>query len=491
MSSKILSVSILEDNIDILRLVLGVTNVYTVVGGPERDVDQKTLEQAAQWADEIRINADFPSAEYQWSIFPKVNNRILKQLVNRQGVQTLESRQGARVAFQDQGETIVDAVTRRKVSYLAVNEVDVAELEQKIFAKHRKKIRRVTSLPVALCAAVVQSEHPNRDFMVAWVGEMSTIFVISSPQGDVKIARNIPMGLNHNDLAEDDLQVLESFSLEFDRDIMTTLLLYNDTFEEPNCEKFYLLGNVKLSNIFEQYPLQSAGEHEVFSLDNLPVRDPKNNAVRAYRLLGNLFAGRGYNLVDSVIIWRQRFDRGYKYATMLLVGCIAATGAWMLLTTPPGSAEKKYIYAGYLRELEEINSKLYQLQSKEIELKRFSGWKDFYKNTYTNQPAWSKMFSSLAKDIPGEFVIKNLEISPGKKTGVHGWSCFLSGHIKATQWNHGLALLREFGTKVHQSDYFDIVDVKYTPLEDDKKAGPQETSFDFVIKMKLTSQENK
>jgi len=163
----------------------------------------------------------------------------------------------------------------------------------------------------------------------------------------------------------------------------------------------------------------------------------------------------------------------------------------MLLTTPPGSAEKKYTYAGNLRELEEINSSLYQLESKKIELQRFSGWKDFYKNTYTNQPAWSKMFSSLAKDIPGEFVINSLEIFPGKTTGIHGWSCILSGHIKATQWNRGLALLREFGTKVHQSHYYDIVDVQYTPLEDDKNAGSQETSFDFVIKMKLTPQENK
>ena len=163
----------------------------------------------------------------------------------------------------------------------------------------------------------------------------------------------------------------------------------------------------------------------------------------------------------------------------------------MLLTTPFGSSEKGEIYTANVRELEEINSRLYQLESKEIELKRFSGWKDFYKNTYTNQPAWSKMFSSLAKDIPEEFVINSFELFPGKKTGIHGWSCILSGQINATQWNHGLALLREFGSNVHQSHYFDIVDVQYTPLEDDKKSGPQETSFDFVIKMKLSSQENK
>ena len=491
MAYKILSVSIIEDSIDILRLELGVTNIYGAVDKPQRNVDQKTLEQAALWANEIRINADFPAAEYQWDIFPKVNNRILKQLVTRHAVQALETRQGTRVAFQEQGTTVVDALVKRKVSYLAVNEEDVVNLEQGLFAKHRQKIHRVNSLPVSLCAAVIQSERPTKDFMVVWVGEMSTIFVIGSPTGDVKIARNIPVGLDRDELADDELEVLESFSQEFDRDIMTTLLLYNDTFEDAACEKFYLIGNAKLKSVFELYPSPSIGGHEVFSLDNLPVRGLDDNNTRSYHLLGNLFSFHQYNLVDPVIIWRQRFDRGYKYATMILVGCIVATGAWMLVTTPPGNAEKSDLYAVKTKELEEINNRLYQLESKEIELKRFSGWKDFYKNTYTNQPAWSQMFSSLAKDIPEEFVINSLEINPGKNTGIHGWSCILSGHIKATHWNDGLDLLREFGTKVHQSPYFDIVDVQYTPLEDNKNAGIQETSFDFVVKMKLTSQENK
>jgi Tfp pilus assembly protein PilN len=163
----------------------------------------------------------------------------------------------------------------------------------------------------------------------------------------------------------------------------------------------------------------------------------------------------------------------------------------MLLTAPFGSSEKGEIYAANVRELDEINSRLYQLESKEIELKRFNGWKDFYKNTYTNQPAWSKMFSSLAKTIPEGFVLNSFELFPGKKTGIHGWSCALSGQINATQWNNGLALLREFGTKIHQSQYFEIVDVQYTPLEEDNTTGSEKISFEFVIKMKLSPQENK
>jgi hypothetical protein len=238
-------------------------------------------------------------------------------------------------------------------------------------------------------------------------------------------------------------------------------------------------------------PLQSVGGHDVFSLDNLPVRNLKSNSSRAYHLLGNLFPGRGYNLVDPVIIWGQRFDRGYKYATILLICCIMATGAWMVYTTPQGMATNEALYAGKLSELKETNSRLYQLETREIELKRFNGWKNFYKNTYTNQPAWSKMFSSLAAAIPEEFVISSLIINPGEDAGIRGWHCILKGQIKATEWNKGLALLREFGTKFHQLPYFDVVDVQYTPLEDARDTSLEETSFDVVINMKLTPLENK
>ncbi len=488
MAFKILSVSILEENIDILRFEQGMTNTFSAIGESQRYVDQKTLDKAAKWADQIHINSVLPSAEYTWSNFPKVNNRILKQLVNRHAIQYLETRQGVRVAFQDQGNTIVDALVKRRVSSLAAHEEEIVKLEKGIFAKYRHKIHRVTSLPVALCNAVVFSEQPKTDFMVVWVGERSTIFAISSPQGDIKVARNIPVAIDLKYVEDGDL---EDMARELDRDIMTTLLLYSDTFEDPVVTNFYLLGNPKLSRMFETASLESVGHHGTLSLDNLPVRGLKSTDTRAYHLLSNLFPGRGYNLVDPAITWGQRFDRGYRYASMLLLGCLITTATWLLLTAPPGKASVDAVYTQKKLELEEVNNKLYQLQSKEIELKRFSGWESFYKNTYTNQPAWSKMFSSLAADVPKEFVFKSVEINPGKKTGVHGWTMVLTGQIKTNEWNGGLALLRDFGTKFHQSPYVDIIDVQYTPLEEARSADLQETSFDVVISMKLIPLENK
>ncbi len=490
MANKILSVSISEDKIDILRLEQGVTSTYTAQKPAEYDIDQQTLAEAAGWADQIFINAEFPSAQYQWDVFPKVSNKILKQLIVRKANQALESSKAARVAFKDQGTVTVDGISKRKVSYLAINEDNVVDFEKNIFAGYKKKIRGITSLPVALCGAVVQSERPENDFMVTWVGEMSTIFVISSPQGDVKIARNIPVGLDVDDISKDADEVLESFGREFDRDIMTTLLLYNDTFEDPSCENFYLFGNEKLSTVLEKFQLNSTGDHRVYRLEHLPVQGLQGNDQQAYHLLGNLFAPKHYNLLSSSILWEQRFDQGYTYAIGLLLAGIVASAAWMLFTTPPERGKYKEQYSQKKAELAAINSKLFELESKEMELKRFSGWKDFYKNTYTNQPAWSKMFSSLAQNIPREFVIKRLIISPGKGKGIYDWTCLLEGHIRTDHWNDGLALLREFGARMNNSPYFKIDDATYTPQGDKTKENDEGNTFDFVIKMKLTPKEN-
>ncbi len=490
MAHKILSVSILEDKIDILKLELGMLNTYHAVSEVQSDVDRETVSKAAKWADEIRVNADFASADHCWNVFPKVSNRQLKQLVKRHAMQHLETRRNIRFGHRNLGQTTIEGVARSRVVYLAAEEVDVDEWERKVFKKQHKKIRHVTSLPVALASAVAQSEHPQKDFMVAWSCEMSTIFVISSPQGDVKVARNIPVGIERNyiPMQEDD-GVVESFSKEFDRDIMTTLLLYHDTFAEPSCESFYLLGNKRLEAAFEQYPLKSVGEHDVFALDNLPVRGLKDNDTRAYHLLGNLFTSN-YNLIDPAISREQQFDVGYKYACFVLLACITAAGAWVLSSKPTAGIEKRSLYESKVADLKSVSDDLYVLENKKIELNRFSGWKDFYKNTYTNQPAWSKMFSSLAGILPEQFIINNFEIRPGKDTGVYGWKCFVNGRINAVQWNDGLALFREFGTKIHQTPYFEIIDVQYTPLDDDQDAASQTTSFEFSIKMKLTPKEN-
>ncbi len=485
MSLKVLSVSILDDSIDILKLEQGIRNSFVAKGEVLRGVDKKSLDKAAGWADRIYINGLFPGAEYRWSEFPDVSNRNLKQLVYRHATQYLETRAKVRVDFADKGKIIVDSLEKRLVSSLAVTEEDVSRIEREVFSKYRHKIHRITSLPVALCNAVVSSERPKDDFMVVWVGEKSLVYAISSPEGDIKVARNIPISMDFDHLDELDM---EKVSNEFDRDIMTTLLLYNDNFENPACSSFYLLGNPKLSNIFEKFPLGSVGQYGKYALDHLPVRNLPVKDSWAYYLLGNLFSGNGYNLVDKTITWGQRFDSWYRYAALLLIGCFIFAGTWLLLTAPQSRVSNESFYAEKKEELVKVNEQLYALQQDEIELKRYSGWDNFYKNTYTNQPAWSKLFSSLAAEIPKEFVFSNVEISPGNSKGVHGWQCILTGRIEATEWQTGLNLLRDFGTKFNRSPYADVVDVQYTPMEENRGSNLEETSFDVVIQMILTPQ---
>ncbi len=488
MGKKVLSISFLEDRIDILKVEQGVTYTFTAVDQVRRDVDEKTLRRAASWADDIYINGDFSSAEYYWDTFPKVTIRQLSQLVQRRIRRLMDLPEEIRIDFQDVGPVTEAGILKREVAFIGVSEKEVGKIESDILGKVRNKIQLVTPLPLALCAAVVQAEHPSNNFMIIWCSNLSTIFAICSPQGDIKVARNIPMGYSREGLAEDD-KLQEQFSDEFDRDITSTLLLYSDRFGEQECREFYFLGNDDLAEIFSRHPLNSVPTGAHFSLSPLPVRNIPANDHALYPLVGNLFLKRHYNLVDKKIIHEQLFDKGYKISLIILTGMIIAAGAWLYFSIPINSLDNNEIYQTKKERLARLEKQLYNLQARQIELKRYSGWRDFYKNTYTNQPAWSKMTASLAAAIPQEFSIKELTIRPGKGKGVHGWTCVLTGHIKVEHWDDGLRLLRQFGTHIEKSPYFDVEDISYTTLEDEKKKAGVTTEFDFVITMKLVPQE--
>ncbi len=498
MAIKTLTVSFLEDRIDLLKVEQGVTYTFTALDRIQTDVNQETLDRAARWADQIFINSDFPSAVYQWASFPKVQYRHQIQLVARHASKILDAPEGVRVAFQDEGTVLEKGVPKRRIAYLAVPENEVARLENDLLGRFKQKIVRVTALPVALAAAVVQAEHPDGDFMIIWIGEMSTIFAVSSAQGDVRVARNIPVGLKRHELPEEPTR-REEFSKELDRDITTTLLLYGDRFGQQKCEKFYFLGNRHLQEILEEFPLKSVPKAN--SWHGIPsplIQREKTIGPESEHLLGTLFVRRSFNLVDRSIIWGRRFEKGYRLSLTALTVMIIAALAWMFMVAPPTGEDQRAAYELKKEELQRVNRELYRLEEKQIELKRYGGWRDFYKNTYINQPAWAKMFSSLAATIPEQFVIKRFRIMPGEGEGVHGWSCVMEGHIKVDNWNDGLELLRTFGASIHQTPYFDIDDIKYTTLEggDEKKekesgSGPDDglEEFDFEIRMKLTALE--
>ncbi len=503
MAIKTLTVSFVEDRIDLLKLEQGVTYSFSALDGVQTDVDQLALNAAARWAEQIFITGDFPSAVYQWASFARVPYRHQIQLISRHAAKLLDAPEGLRVAFQDEGNILDKGVPKRRVAYLAVPENEVSRLENDLLGRYKRKIVRITTLPVALAAAIVQAEHPEEDFMIIWVGEVSTIFAVSSAEGDVRVARNIPVGLSRSGMAGEPA-LREEFSRELDRDITTTLLLYGDLFGQQKCARFYFLGNRELESILEDFPLQSvARANSVYGIPRPLIQRQDTIAQESEHLLGNLFVRRSFNLADRSIIWGRRFEKGYRLASTALKVMIIAALAWLFLVAPPIGEDQRAAYQDKKAELEKLNQTLYRLEEKQIELNRYGGWRDFYRNTYINQPAWAKMFSSLAATIPEEFVIKRFTIKPdkGKEEGVHGWSCLMKGHIKAANWNEGLELLRRFGAAIHHTPYFDIDDIKYTTLEDankknattaDQATGDDETEeFDFEIRMKLTSLEKK
>lgn len=251
MSKKILSVSIVEDSyhyLEVARQPKGIS-----INPPQTASTPEALMAACRKADEIYLNASFPTAMYQWELFPKVAKRYLHSLVKRDAQEKL----GASVPISVQSkqlEEIVDAgVPKWQTAYLAIPTEEITRLWESFKDFHRK-IKYITSLPVALAKIITQCDHPGENFMAIWIGEHATVMLINSPSGTVKIARNVPIGLP-NDTLSADQDSLNQFSQNLAKEITMTTTFFKQEFREQVPKILYLLGRFNLQDIVQKDPL--------------------------------------------------------------------------------------------------------------------------------------------------------------------------------------------------------------------------------------------
>lgn len=486
MATKILCVSLVQDKIDLLRVEKRV-NTYRALGQPTRGADENALGRACRWADEILLNSEFPAAAYRWATFPKVQKRYLTNIIKRDAVSVLDVPGGTRVAFKAIKDVVEEGVTKRYLSYVAVSEDEITQLENELFAKYVYKIKSITTLPVALCAALIQTQKPDDNFMLIWVGENTTVMAICSPTGEIYVARHIPVGFTQEGIA--DPAYMERFSDEVRRDIASTTLFHTQSFPNTDCQKYYMIGNVYLQNIFSEFPIPELSDQIHFGLPHSPISGLQDaNVNEAAHLVGSLFCQKEFNLVDPRILLNKTIERVVKTAIWAVAVLVILAGAY-LFRVEPVSSEKISHFGESSAEYQTLQTEVASVQKDVHELNRFSGWKTFYKNTYKNQPAWNRLFFDLAESIPPKIVVDAFQVTPGKGKEVHGWSTFIKGHIKDQEWNKGLELLREFGANIHRSPHFSVESVDYTPIVEDENSTIANADFEFQINIRLTPQD--
>lgn len=492
MARNVLMASIIDGKTHLLTLKRSV-KIYHMSGPPIFDADRETLEEKSRNAHEIYVVSDFPTANHYWGDFPDVPLRHLKEVVVREASEKFGYVGPIRAAFRDVGQVYQGSTRKRLLSCVVVDNAEVSRLENEVFRGHSHKIIRIDSLSTVLAAAVSHVENPNSDFMVIAVGDSTTSIVVSSPKGDVKIARQIPVGFG-KEMDFNNAALCKSFFQEIARDVSSTRLYYLQECQGSECGVPYMLGTPALERALELHGEDVQPLNFGFSKSPLSFMDVKQAAACAH-LIGAFYCPKNYNLLSTQIQVARSLDRVYRLAMASIGAAIVGFGFYLYQIEPVG-ADKLAGYSAKIQQLKAVQQEVAGLKKQVADLNRFSGWETFYKNTYQNQPGWNVMFSEVAGNLPKEIVIESVRIEPGpvkdeRGKDVQGWNCIIVGLIKVSEWDKGLQKLREFGKSIHRSPNFKIQTVKYSPSLDKDNRPTEETSFSFQINAQLTPQDAK
>ena len=482
MAKRILSISLIEDDFQYLEVEKQPAGFFP--HPPPNVITDESLMSACRKADEIFINTLFPITLYEWDLFPKVAKQYLESLVSQSAQEKPGITPPVQVRFQTIKETVDAGVTKWQIAYAAIESDNITSLWER-FENFSRKIKIITPLPGAVASTIAHVDHPTEDFVLVWVGETSSVVSVSDPAGLIKVSRCIPLGLSKRD-SSDDPDSHQQFSRDLDEEISMTLTFFKQQFRASVPRALYLVGNSRLQDIFQRYPL-SGGEFDIhFALSESPVQAMSDREVNEnINLIGNLYLTGAFNFIPREATVERKVLMGFGVAYAALVIAIFLTAFWGFSLTKLKS-DKMDTFNNQFSRFQDLKKQVEVLQSDVARLKPFEGWKVFYENTFQNRPKWNMFLSELGLLIPPTIVLEDLQVLPLKGSGVHGRNVRMAGKIKADNWQEGLSMLREFGGKLQSSSFFEVTNVQYTP--EAMTTGTK--TFDFRIAFTLLNEES-
>lgn len=482
MAKRILCVSLAEDSIQYLEVEKQPGGFFPL--SPPAIITDDTLKSACRKADEIHINTLFPATLYERGVFPKVAKRYVAGLVE----QDAKGKPGVSPPFSVRhkivGEVIESGVAKRQVAYIVVEESSVASVWSK-FKGFAKKVKSIAPLPVVLASAISRIDTPAENFVIIWAGKSSSIIAISDPEGTVRIARSIPLGLPEKDLP-DNPDYPSQFSRELDKEVAMTLTFYKQQFRESVPGVIYIIGNSRLEGIFQEHPLSSAEFETHFGFARSPVSGMTENETNEnINLIGSLFPSDAFNFIPGGELAARKIRTGFTAAYAALAVIIVLAGFWCLHLNSKLS-DKIETYDNKLARFQDVAQQVEVLRGDVERLKPFEGWKLFYESTFKNQPGWNMFLSELGLIVPADIVIENFQVVPEKGAPGFVWSSRMAGKVRAENWQKGLDILRRFGGKLQASPFFEVTNIQYAP----EKVDSRSKIFDFKVALKLLHEEN-
>jgi len=485
LARRILSVTYIDGAYHYLEADRQAGGLFPRTSVPQVAETEEALSAVCQKADEIYFCGEFSSALYQWAALPRVTKRYLPNLVRQDAREKVEATAQLQVRFETLGDVVERGGPRTRVAYVAVHEGDLTPIWSAL-ERVMKKVKAITPLPVALASAVAQADKPDRDFIVTWVGEHSTVIVISSPQGQVKMARSLPLSLPAEPMAADPEEA-RRFSETLSREISMTTTFFKQEFRSGVPEVIYFLGTPRLKGILEEFVPFGVPPDQRFQLSSSLVQNMGEAETNtAFHLVSNFFSPVTYNFLPEETVTRRRTDVLYAAAVAVLVLLIVAAGIWDFQLYSQKQSRITDYHLKYT-ELKQLQADVAQKQAEVDRLKPFEGWKRFYEDTFENRPAWNRIYSELALILPDNILLNNFALkAPSGRQEAAGplLESEIAGEIQADNWEQGLSMLREFGERLQMSPLFDVTEVEYTPRE----LAEVTKIFTFKIGLKLVPQ---
>ena len=476
MSKKILSISYINGSADFIEVERSQSGGFSLASSIAPTGE--SLQAACTRADEIYINSLFPTAQYEWETFPKVQERYLHSLITS-SVQ--RKRPGTKISarFQYIRDVIKDGNASSLVTFQSIEKNEIESVFS-LLGKFRKKVKNISTLPTVLAGALVHSEKPAGNSLLLWFRESVAILALVSANGLIKIARTLPCGLPGGEGPDAAHIAASNFSADINREVKMTVNYFKQKFREPAPADIYLLGDDRLQTIFTDFPIINleAAVHYGLSgrvLDGIEPEKLNNNV----HLLGSLWANESFNFLPLQEVQERKSDRIFTAALIGLVLLIGLAGLWTLRIPAPRS------HQDLNAQVQKLRQDIHELETSIAGLKPIEGRKKYYQSAFLDKkPEFIKFLQQVAAVVPAAMIFDNFNMAPGE----NGWNCTITGKIKGQNWQERLYTLREFGRALYSFTNIDIQNVSHSLGQ----AGMDATTISFQLSLQfIPAVENK
>lgn len=471
MSKKIVCVSFYNDSAEFIEVERSPNGNFILL--PSYAVTNESMQAACSRADEIYVSSLFPSSQYDWETFPKVEERYLGSLITsfvkgkRPGVKISARLQYVR-------DVVKDGNASALVALQSIAKTDIKPVFE-MLQKFRKKVKYIYTLPTALTAAVIKSEKPSGNILLFWCREDVSLIVIMAPDGLVKIARTLPYGLP----GQKGAYAVSNFFGDVGKELVMTVNYFKQKFREPAPENIYMLGNDGLQPLFEDIPIKNLDGNMHFSLAGGGEEsiEPEKFNKQAH-LLGSLYANESFNFLPVQEVAERKVNSVLRVALAVLAVIIGLAALWTVSIQAPQSRQ------GLENQLRELKFDIQEMENRIAELKPIEGKKEFYQSAFLEEkPEFVEILKQIATIMPDKMVLDSLAMSPGESA----WNCMITGKIKGEDWKGRLDTLREFGKKLYSFSNFNIQNINHSLGQ----AGMDSTSISFQLSLQFVPGEEK